>query len=196
MRQIIYFLLFALTLTLVSCNGGKTVVEDAKTTTEDVVTSSVDLDTPPGKISFAAANDRYSADGTFKRWNFTHVSIEENDLATLHADIDIDLTSIWEKSDGLTEHLKANDYFDVAKYTTAKLTIRNVHSHGEDNHAELTLSMRDQKQELQSTFQVINQNPLTVKGTAEVDRSIFGIGVENKKVPDMITVTYETVIPR
>jgi len=56
--------------------------------------------------------------------------------------------------------------------------------------------MRGKSQKMKSEFTVTNQNPLTVKGTAKVDRSIFGIGVENTSVPSEIEVTYETVIPK
>lgn len=169
------------------------VAKDAGGAVKDAAVKVVGKKTP-GLISFEAANERYSAEGKFNKWHFTKVEMKGQEITTLSADLEIDLTSIWEKSDKLTEHLKAPDYFDVAKYTTATLSLDNVQPKGDAYEADMVLKMRDTMQELKSEFEVVTEDPLTVKGTAMVDRSIFGIGVENKGVPDLIKVSYETVV--
>jgi|GEM_PF-2439656 len=150
----------------------------------------------PGEITFFAANERYSAQGTFNEWKFTNVAMEEGKIETLQGSIEIDLTSIWEKSAKLTEHLKAYDYFDVAKYTTATIEIHDIHVHGEsEGHAQMVLKMRGFEQQLDASFQILNKDPLTISGDAFVDRSIFKIGEDNKDVPNEIQVTFNTIIP-
>ena len=150
----------------------------------------------PGMITWAAANERYSADGKFNKWNFSSVKMKGKDVTTLNATVNIDLTSIWEKSDKLVEHLKAWDYFDVAKYQNAQLVISNVRKGRGGMHvADMELQMRDKVQKMESQFKVTSTKPLRVVGTANVDRSIFGIGVDNTSVPNMIEVKYDTVIP-
>ncbi len=190
MKQITTILLCAFLMAAMSCGGGKKVSDTASANS-----SKMGLETP-GVISFAAANERYSADGTFKKWKFSKVSMDKGKIESLDADIDIDLTSIWEKSDKLTDHLKANDYFDVAKYTTANLNIKNVRAKGDKYVADLQLKMRGVTQKMESEFEVISKKPMTVKGTAMVDRGLFTIGVENTSVPNLIEVSYNTVIPQ
>ncbi len=150
----------------------------------------------PGEIQFFAANDRYSAEGTFKKWEFVDFAMDENNIESMQGKILVDLTSIWEKSEKLTEHLKAWDYFDVAKYTTATIEFRNVHVHGEsEGHAELMLSMRGFEQVVDAQFQIVNKNPLVVSGEAIVDRSIFKIGEDNTDLANEVRVTFHTALP-
>ncbi|MFK8101447.1 MAG: YceI family protein [Saprospiraceae bacterium] len=148
----------------------------------------------PGVISFAAANERYSASGVFKAWKFTQIEMNADKVESLSATLEIDLSSISEKSQKLTKHLKAWDYFDVEKYTTATIDITNVRPKGAKYVADFTLKMKDETQTMESEFVVLGKNPLRVKGTAMVDRGKFKVGVGNKDVPNMIAVNYETAV--
>jgi len=188
------FILMLMLISAIAIGCGATKKSAQKTATDLVKVG--DMDNPPGTIMFDAANDRYTAEGTFKKWNFTDVNMTGADLTTMTANAKIDLTSIWEHSDKLTEHLKANDYFDVEKYTTANLSIANVVA-GMNNEytADMELKMRGKTQKLPAEFKVTSKKPLKIRGTASVDRSIFGIGVENEGVPDMIKVRFETLLP-
>ncbi len=187
-----FIMAFCLSLFLISCDANK------KTVKTSAAMENVPTKETPGVISFEAANDRYSANGKFNKWKFTKANLAKKDkIETLTAEIEIDLTSIWEKSEKLTEHLKAYDYFDVAKYTTATLTVKDVMKMKKNGEyvANMVLNMRGATQELESVFTLINGNPIQIKGTAMVDRSIFTIGVENTSVPDLIKVSYETTVP-
>jgi len=146
----------------------------------------------PGEITFFAENERYSAQGTFHRWRFAGLQMEGDNFESLQGIIEIDLTSIWEKSEKLTEHLKAWDYFDVAKHTTATIEIQGAHLHGEEGHAQLLLRMRGYEQPIEAHFQVINKNPYVIAGSASVNRAIFKIGEDNKDVPDEVQIEFNT----
>lgn len=173
------------------------VKKPAKTAGKDISSGmSKPMGKIPGKITWAAANDRYSADGSFKNWQITKVKMNGDDLNTLTARIEIDLTSIHEKSPKLTNHLKADDYFGVSQYTTATIDVTKVISAGKTNMATMVLKMRGKQQTMKSNFEVVSTSPLRIKGSAMVDRSIFGIGVENTSVPSEIKVMYDTTIPR
>ncbi len=205
MKQAIYFLLGTFILFSLGCSGGKTALDSSKEAKETSETAMTESKPPkpdikslsPGTITFAAANDRYSAEGTFKNWKFLSVKMDKNDIKTWDAMLEIDLTSIWEKSDKLTQHLKAPDYFNVGEYGKATVAINNVQSKGGTKYvADMTLSMMDQEQTLRSDFILVSEKPMRVRGTAKVDRSIFKIGVENTSVPDLIEVTFDTVVKK
>ncbi len=191
MKKVQFLLMFLLVSAIaIGCSATK------RSAQKNASNKAMSMDTPPGSIMFDAANDRYTAEGTFKKWNFTNVNMDGSDLTTLDADVKIDLTSIWEKSDKLTEHLKAFDYFDVEKYTTATLNIKDCKAGMNNTYTGvMELKMRGFTQKLDTEFKVASTKPLKVRGTAQVDRSIFQIGVENTGVPDLITVRYETEIP-
>lgn len=149
-----------------------------------------------GTISFNTANDRYEANGKFNKWHFTKVYIKKGNIESLNADLSIDLTSIWEKSDGLTDHLKAPDFFNIAQFTTATIQIRNVEkTAGTEYEAQLQLNMKGLSQTLPTKFTVTNTNPLHVKGSAKVDRVLFGLGSDKMGLPQFVDVQYDTDIP-
>lgn len=195
------------------CNSSKktstsTSTSTSTTTTTEVVEETADMVmhatkqkgelTTDGKITFAAANDRYSANGEFKSWHFTSIEMETNaaDIKSLTASLAIDLTSIWEKSEKLTNHLKAPDFFNIEKYTTAKLDIKNVKKQSDGTYkADMKLNMKGLTQDMSSTFKVTSMDPVHVTGTAMVNRNLFGLGSEGMSVPEMVEVTYDTDLP-
>ncbi len=150
-----------------------------------------------GKINFEAANERYEAQGTFKDWHFSEVNMKKKDIESLSASLKVDLTSIWEKNDDLTAHLKAPDFFNIEKYTTATIDISNVKKVSGDSYtADMKLSMKGLNQVLSSDFTVTSMNPLHVKGTAKVNRSLFGLGSDEMGVGEFVAVNFDTDIPQ
>lgn len=150
-----------------------------------------------GSITFKAANDRYNAEGKFNNWYFTSVSIVDNKLESLKGSIVVDLASISEKSDGLTNHLKSPDFFNVSKYSSANIFISKIKKTAQfEYQANLNLEMKGLTQDILSDVVVISESPLTIKGTAKVDRILFGLGDESLGVPQYVLVEFETEIPQ
>ena len=119
-----------------------------------------------------------------------------SEIKSIDAAIEIDITSIWEKSDKLTNHLKAPDFFNIAQFTTATMDINNVKKQSDGTYeVDMKLNMKGLTQEMKSTFTVTNTNPLHVKGTALVNRNLFSLGKVQMKVPEMVEVTYDTDLP-
>lgn len=149
-----------------------------------------------GSITFEAANDTYSAQGKFNKWHFTSINMMDDNIESLTAEISIDLSSIWEKSNGLIAHLKAPDFLDVARYKNANIQINTVKKLTESKYqANMILNLKGSTQNIQSEFTIVNKVPLFIKGTAKVDRLLFGLGDERLGVPQYILVKYETEIP-
>ena len=153
-------------------------------------------ETALGTIKFAAANERYSADGTFKKWSFIKANMKGQQIPTLSASIKVDLTSIWEKSEKLTDHLKAPDFFNIEQYTTATIDIDNVEKNADGTYtADMKLNMKGLSQDMKSTFTVTKKKPLHVKGTAKVSRKLFGLGSDEMGVGEFVEVSYDTDVP-
>ncbi|MEM7106052.1 MAG: YceI family protein [Bacteroidota bacterium] len=151
---------------------------------------------PLGTVAFEASNNRYSANGTFKNWNFSEFSMQGNDLTTLDATINVDMTSIEEKSPKLTDHLKAWDYFDVAKFPTGNIRIKDVKSKGGNAYeATAIISIKDLEKETTVEFELTNSNPMRVQGTLAINRAYFKIGEDNKGVTADVPVTFDTALP-
>ncbi len=183
-------------LALASCDSSKKTTQNKADNVKQETVSEVKKEMKtPGVISFEAANTRYSAEGKFNNWSFTDARMKGQNVETLKATAEIDLTSIWEKNEKLTAHLKADDYFHVAKYTTAIMNISNVRAKGDKYVADLELKMRGGVQKMESEFEVVSYNPLKVKGSAMVDRSAFTLAMQNTSVPNEIKVSYNTIIP-
>jgi len=206
MKSLLNVLVFATLIMLIGCDTTKKTA-DAIDTGSEVMEAAIDLasfiinpDNTPGKIGWTAENERYSADGGFTSWNFANIDMDGG-IESLNADLVIDLASVNEASEKLAEHLRQWDYFDVAKYTTATANISNVRQSGDGYVADLTLEMRGAKQVIESPFEVQSLDPLRVKGSAGVDRSIFKIGSDETGyykptdgAGDIITVTYDTAV--
>jgi len=198
------FVLVAL-ITFIGCDTTKKTADAVETeadVVEEVIETVFELsaENTPGTISWKAANERYSADGGFKTWNFSNIDMD-GDIESLNADLVIDLASINEKSEKLAEHLKQWDYFNVEKYRIATANISNVRAEGSGYIADFTLKMRGAEQVIESPFEVISTKPLRVKGSADVDRRIFKIGSDETGkytgrdgAGDLITVTYDTEV--
>lgn len=74
------------------------------------------------KVNWHAAKVTKSHDGGFKDFNGT-VTVNEGKLANV--DITIQTASIFSDDEKLTGHLQSPDFFDVAKYPTAKFQASN-----------------------------------------------------------------------
>lgn len=204
MKSLFNVLVLVALITFIGCDAAKKTtdaVSSAANNAVDLASFVLNPDNTPGTISWAAENERYSADGGFAAWNFANIDMKGNDVETLNADMVIDLASISEKSEKLVNHLKAWDYFDVEKYTTATANISNVRASGSGYLADLTLKMRGAEQVIESAFEVVSTRPLRVKGTADVDRRVFKIGSDETGkytgfdgAGDVITVSYDTEV--
>ncbi len=132
---------------------------------------------PPGDLTFKCHNTVYNAEGRFASWRFTKVDIPGGDLTKGVVAIEVDLASVNENAAKLAAHLRTADFFDVAKYTKATIEISGAKPKGEKRYtATSSVNLHGVKGTCPVEFEVVSENPLTIKGTATLDRAAFGIG--------------------
>ena len=131
----------------------------------------------PGTISFKAHNKIYKADGKFDQWELTKVDIPNDDIEQGTVEFKVQLTSVWEKAAKLANHLRTADFFDVDKYTTATVTISEVKRiEGDSYEAVAQVALHGATGKVPVKFDVVQKDPLKIKGSATLSRTAFGIG--------------------
>ena len=131
----------------------------------------------PGELTFTAHNAVYNAEGRFGSWRLTKVDVPGGDFTKGSVTIEVDLASVTEKAAKLTAHLQTPDFFDVAKFQKATIAISNAKPSGENKYtATASIDLHGMKGTCPVAFEVVSKKPLTIKGTATLDRTTFGIG--------------------
>ena len=116
--------------------------------------------------------------------------------------VDLDLKSKKDKTD-LVNHLKSDDFFQVAKFPTAQLDIVSVKQIKDTDYTVVAnFTILDQKQKI--TFPAkINfvENCFDAEGTVEIDRTKFNLKYGSKSffkelvaeriISDMFTLTFK-----
>lgn len=131
------------------------------------------------------------------------LTIDPANPATTKVDIEIPMSGITTTSAKLTEHLKAPDFFDVAKFPTARFQSTSVTVKGTDATivGNLTLKGVTKPVTLQAKFIGAGKGPMNqletigFEATTTISRSAFGVsyGVPfvSDEVPLQITVAFE-----
>ncbi|MCC7392679.1 YceI family protein [Candidatus Sumerlaeota bacterium] len=171
--------------------------------THDDAKAAASAATAPGKITWHGTKDNGGHVGTFKSWKFTKVDIPDGDLTKGTVELEIDLASLDTTPGKLVEHLKSSDFFDVAKYGTAKVTISNAKPAADKDgkksyDADAKVDMRGATSTVKANFVVESEKPLTVKGTAVLDRAPYKMEYDTKKpgaVHMPVEITIEAAIP-
>lgn len=150
--------------------------------------------TPPGELVFKANSKLYKAQGTFREWRFTEVKSADN-LEELEALIEINMRTVFEKTIRLTKDLESDKFFDIENYPTSEVRIFNVRrlNPNEDRYkADVELTLKEQTEAYETTFEVTQREPLHVKGYVTVLREAYGLGEEWKSVENEVVVEYDT----
>lgn len=132
---------------------------------------------PPGELKFTSHNSVYNAEGSFASWRVVKSTIPEGDITKGVVEIEVDLASVTEKSEKLAAHLRTPDFFDAATFQKATITISDAKPAGEKKYnATAAIDLHGVKGSTPVAFEVVSEKPLTIKGTAKLDRSTFKIG--------------------
>lgn len=111
------------------------------------------------------------------------LDIDPANLATAKVDVTIPITSVATSSAGLTTHLQSPDFFDVAKFATARFVSTEVAVDGQRAviKGDLTMLGVTKPVELESRFEGAGANPMNKKATigfhasTTIKRSEWGI---------------------
>ena len=111
------------------------------------------------------------------------LDIDPANLAAAKVDVTIPITSVATSSAGLTTHLQSPDFFDVAKFATARFVSTEVAVDGQRAviKGDLTMLGVTKPVELESRFEGAGANPMNKKATigfhasTTIKRSEWGI---------------------
>jgi polyisoprenoid-binding protein YceI len=133
--------------------------------------------TPPGELKFAAHNAVYNAEGSFASWRVVKSDIPGGDISKGVVQLEVDLASVNEKAEKLSAHLRTPDFLDAAKFQKATITIKDAKPAGDKKYnATASIDLHGVKGSCPVAFTVVSQKPLTIEGTATLDRTTFGVG--------------------
>jgi len=126
--------------------------------------------------------------GGFK--TFTGKAWVSADGKTLEkVEVDIDVASVFTDSDGLTKHLKTDDFFNIEKYPKARFVTTEVKA-GETYTLTGNLTLRETTKSVSFPAKVkIADGKLSASAEFQFNRMDFGVkyaGKENDLIKDMV----------
>lgn len=178
-------------LSLLSCENpadktADAAVKEAVAKTATATTGTKYVFTADSKIEFTGSKVTGKHDGGFK--TFTgHFSVADGAPVGNDHKVVIDMNSTWSDAEKLTEHLKAPDFFDVAKYPETTFDVTEIKK---DSDSAYTVSGNFKLHGVEKNISfpaTVSQDGETVKIQAEFDinRKDFGI-VYAGKTDDLI----------
>ncbi len=160
--------------------------------------SMLNLD-PPGKIQFTAKNDKMTANGSFESWKIVSSEMPDGKIENIKVIIEVDLNSVNSGKGMLNSHLKKSDFFHTKKYSTCTVTIDGATKAGEVYNTSMMLDMTGMKKTIPATFTVESMTPFKVKGKANYERKMHGIGKDKEgayfNLEPNVALEFEATIP-
>ncbi|RFZ81247.1 polyisoprenoid-binding protein [Mucilaginibacter terrenus] len=161
--------------------------------------------------SFAqVANNLTKASVTFKIKNMgintggkigtvqADVQFVPSDLAKSKIDATAESASINTDNEMRDNHLKGEDYFDVAKYP--KITMRSIsfkHNSGNNYTGQFNLTIKDKTKQVTVPFTYTEAGgTAVVKGSFKINRKNFGVGGSSLVLADEATITIEAEVSK
>jgi len=154
---------------------------------------------PRGSITFVAENAFSTANGTFHRWRIVHADIDRADPESGVVEVEVEVASVDTGIERRDEHLRTADFFEVERWPTARVVVRNAAADGESERghpryrAKFDVTIRDVEKTLDGAFEVVSESPPTVEGELTLNRLDFGIG-EAKVWWNPMTITEQIPI--
>lgn len=170
----------------------KTQESAQETTTPVPIRSAVLLAPSNSRISFVGihvGDDPKPRLGGFKQFQgYAVVDVEKNSVTSITIDINVD--SVWTQFEKLTEHLKNADFFDTAKFPTARFTSTEIRMNG-NGQCTITgkLTLHGQTNEISTPAKYRFENGGLLLATKfKLDRSKFGMDKMLSGVDKMVEV--------
>jgi len=158
------------------------------------------LDPAHGKITWSVTHFGFSTYiGQFSHVDAT-LKVDPKAVSATTLDVTIDANSLGTLNAALDTHLKSKDFLDVAAFPTATFKATKVAQTGEktaDITGDLTLHGVTKPVVVHATFNQAGPNPIDKKyelgfaGSAEINRSDFGIKAYVPAISDKVTLTIE-----
>lgn len=147
-------------------------------------------------LSFTATQNGAPVTGEFKKFS-GEINFDPNQLNTSHVKIIIDLTSVSDSYNKISDTLKSADWFNVKTFPKA-IFEANVFSKTGDKtfEAKGNLSLRGKTVPitLQFTQEEYTETKARMKGTTTLQRTAFGVGQgewsDTKAIKDDVVVNF------
>ncbi|MEO8377505.1 MAG: YceI family protein, partial [Candidatus Sumerlaeota bacterium] len=157
----------------------------------------------PGTITWHATKTGGEHTGTFENWKFTKVDIPGGDVTKGTIELEIETGSLKVQPDKLQNHLKSPDFFDEAKFPTAKVTISNAKAAADKDgkksyDADAKVEIHGVSATTKANFVVLSEKPMKIKGTAVLDRSQYKLSYDTQnpgKINAPVDITIEATLP-
>ena len=147
------------------------------------------------EVSYEIKNMGFNTHGVFTGLQ-ADIKFDDKNLKTSSIDATIDATSINSDNTMRDNHLKSDDYFDVAKYP--KITMKSVSfkNKGGSNYTGIfNVTIKDKTKPVEVAFSYVeNGNNGMFKGSFKINRKDFGIGGSTLTLAEeaRVNITAET----
>ncbi|MDB4921191.1 YceI family protein [Mucilaginibacter sp.] len=148
-------------------------------------------------ITFKTRNMGIGVDGTISGLQ-ADVHFNPSDPATSTIDASVDANSINTDNSSRDEHLRGEDYFDVAHYP--KITLKSVsfkHKNGDNYTGQFNLNIKGKSKLVDIPFTYTQTgNTSSFKGSFKLNRLDYGIGSSSLVLADEVTVNIDAGVER
>jgi polyisoprenoid-binding protein YceI len=143
-------------------------------------------------VTFKIKNLGFNTTGSFAGLAGTiHFSPENTGAASF--DVSIDANTINTDNNMRDNHLRSDDYFDVAKYPTIKFVSTKVTAKGSGFIVSGKLTIKQTTKEISFPFTAVaGKADYRFKGSFTINRRDFGVG-GNNTIADKLTVQLDVV---
>lgn len=140
------------------------------------------------KIEFTGTKKDGKHDGGFKSLSGT-VTIPDGNVTAAKIDVTIQTDSLWSDNNGLTQHLKNADFFDVKTNPTAKFVSKSVVADGKTFKVtgDLTLNGKTESVTFPATITATG-GAFTLVADFKIDRTKFGMTYGKGKIDDEVAL--------
>ena len=148
------------------------------------------------KINFVAKNAIATANGEFHKFQITEHHVALDALGESFVVVEVEVASLDTDNKDRDDHLRTADFFEVERWPLAKVRVHSAERiEGVRYRAKFDVSIRDAQKTIDGEFEIVSEDPLSVKGSLVIDRMDFGIGTPKTWNPMSITnevpVTFE-----
>lgn len=155
------------------------------------------------KVEFTGSKVTGKHDGGFRQFTGTIDLVNEEPEESSVA-FEIEMASVFTDADGLTDHLKTGDFFEVAKYPRSSFVSTKISpdvAKGPDHYAVTgDLELRGTKRSITFPARItVNDSEVEVKAEFSIDRKEFGIvyaGKADDLIRDDVVIRLDLGSPR
>lgn len=170
-------------------NNSNTATNTGTATTRQTKGEAIAFNNESSKVGFIGSKVTGKHDGGFNKFSGT-IDLVNNKVPESQVVVDIEMSSVFTDSDGLTKHLQTGDFFEVDKFpksTFVSTKIEEDKSKGADNYNVTgDLEMRGVKKSISFPAKiVVAPTEVAVDAEFSINRKDFGI-VYAGKADDLI----------